>query len=316
MLTHQKLINKPRKLKLSTGLTPEQFLSLSERLLPLWGQSEEKRLFRPDRKRAIGAGNRYKLRTIEDKLLMVLLFYRVYCTYDLLGLLFDLDGTNIGRAVKRLTPLVEQAADPVLKTYLKEAGKDQKKIRDWREFVEKYPDLVEIATDGTEQTILRPTGKRKQRRYYSGKKKRHTLKTQVTVSKSGRILDISKTYPGRVHDKKIADQEKTPAKVPKETKQFLDKGYDGLVDNYPQYDIRLPHKRRRNSPPLTRGQKQANTLRSKRRIVSENVIAKLKKYQILAQIFRSDKDEYNQTFRNIAALSNFRLAAVPVTNIT
>lgn len=54
-----------------------------------------------------------------------------------------------------------------------------------------------------EQLTKKPAAKK----HYSGKKKHHTLKTQVSVSSTGRVLDVSKTYPGSVHDKSIADQE-------------------------------------------------------------------------------------------------------------
>jgi hypothetical protein len=312
MLTFKKLINKPKKLKQFSSLSPEQFSLLVERLSPLWQEAEKQRLDRPTRKRGIGAGRRYKVETMEDKLLLVLMHYRFYTTHDLLGLIFDIDASNVSRMVTKMRPLLEQAADPDLKGYLKEAAKGRKKIRTGEEFVEQYPDLAEVITDATEQQVKRPKGKRKQRKQYSGKKKRHTIKTQLTVSKDGKILDVSRSYPGKVHDKKMMDTEKTIDRIPKESKHFLDKGYDGLPGDHPGYDIRLPHKKRRNKPELSRGEKQANTLRSKRRIIGENVIAKLKKYQILAQVYRSNLDDYNQTFRNISALTNFRLATAHI----
>jgi hypothetical protein len=245
---------------------------------------------------------------MEDKLLCLLMHYRFYPTHDLLSVIFDLDPSNISRLVIKLTPLIEQAADPTLKDYLKTVKRQRKKIRSWDELVETYPDIAEAITDATEQQTRRPKAKRKQRRYYSGKKKRHTLKTQLTVSRTGRILAVSKTHPGSVHDKRVIDQEGTAEQVPKQTKHFLDRGYDGLSKDQPHHDIRLPYKRRRNKPELSRGEKQANTLRAKRRVLAENTIAKLKKYQVLSQVYRSAEERYNQTFRNISAITNFRLA--------
>lgn len=45
-------------------------------------------------------------------------------------------------------------------------------------------DIESIIIDTTEQPCERP--KRKQSQYYSGKKKRHTLKTEMRVTKEGR----------------------------------------------------------------------------------------------------------------------------------
>ena len=310
MIALSKLLNKPNKLKRFTSLNPDQFKTLVCQLRPLWEKSEFDRLSRDGRKRAIGAGRPYKLATLEEMVAMVLLWYRTNTTHELIGWIVGIDGTNVGRLIKRISPLIEPAADPALATLLKEAKQARGKIKTWDEFVTAYPDLAEVIVDATEQRRKRPAKRRKQKRVYSGKKHAHTLKTQITVSKTGRLLDVSKTYPGRIHDKKVLDLEKTLTKLPKRTKKRMDKGYDGVIKDHPGLNIVLPHKRRRNSPPLTRGQKQANTLRSKARILVENTIARLKKYRVLDDKYRGSEEDYNQHFRNIAALCNYRLATV------
>lgn len=307
MLTCQKLFNKPNKLMRFTGLTVDQYQILVAKLQPLWDRSEFKRLWSLKRKRAIGAGRRYRLISLEDKLLVMLLWYRTYTVFELLGWIFQLDATNVGRLIRKLAPLVEAAADPELFTYLKTAQKKRKKIRTWDEFVEKFPDLAEVIIDATEQRRKRPVNRRKQKHVYSGKKHAHTVKTQITASKRGRFLDISKSYPGRIHDKTVLVKERTVDKLPKQTRKRMDKGYAAITQEYPDSHIVLPHKRRRNSPPLTRGQKRANTIRAKQRIVAEHAIGRVKKYAVLADKYRSDTDSYDQHFRNIAALCNFRL---------
>jgi len=310
MMALVKLFNKPNKLKRFTSLTPDQFTLLVSRIRPLWVQAEHDRLSRENRQRAIGAGRPYKLASLEEMVATILLWYRTNTTHELIGWIVGIDGTNVGRLIKRLSPFLEPAADPTLITLLKEGKQARKKIRTWDEFVTAYPDLAEVIVDATEQRRKRPTKKRKQKRVYSGKKHAHTLKTQVVVSRTGRIVDVSKTYPGRVHDKKILDLENTITKLPRQAKKRMDKGYDGATRDHPQAHIVLPHKRRRNSPPLSRGQKRANTLRSKARILVENTIGRLKKYRVLDDKYRSSEQDYNQHFRNIAALCNYRLATV------
>jgi len=297
-----------------TGFCHAEFDAFVIRLTPLWSTAEEERLFRTDRVRATGAGHPYHLATLEDKLLVVLMWYRLYCIYDLLGLVFDMDGSNICRLIRRMKSLIEAAADPTLRDGLVSLQKNvkeiqkRKKITTWEELIKHIPELEEVIIDSTEQPRKRPVNQKKQKNRYSGKKKRHTVKTQITITTTGKILDVSKSYPGRIHDKRILEREKTLDKIPKKTKKRMDTGYDGTQKNHPDHCIILPHKRRRNSPLLTRGQKNANTKRAKKRILVENVLSRVKKYQVIAQIYRSDERDYNQDFRNVAALTNYRLA--------
>ena len=308
MITCHKLFNKPGKLKRFTGLDPEQFTILVHRLHPLWRQAEHTRLFRPDRKRAMGAGRRYRLTTVEDKLLLILMWYRLYVVYEVMSWIFDLDSANISRLITKLTPLVEKAADPQLLFALKNINKGRKKVRSFEEFAKLYPDLVEIVIDATEQKRRRPTHKRKQKNYYSGKKHMHSFKTQITVSKSGKIINVSKSYPGRIHDKTILTREQTIDKLPPEIKKHLDRGYQKLATEYPDHTIILPVKKHRWKRYLTRSEKIYNTKVAKVRIKVEHGISRMKKYTILSTTYRSNEKYYNKQVRNIAALCNFRLS--------
>ena len=55
--------------------------------------------------------------------------------------------------------------------------------------------------DGVERPIRRPSDKVDRELYYSGKKKRHTLKNVLIIDEFGSIHFLSDTYEGRVHDK-------------------------------------------------------------------------------------------------------------------
>jgi len=306
MLRYAKLVAKPQQLRRFTGLTREQVVALAQRLAPLWEAAEQRRLARPTRQRAIGAGRRYTLASPEDKWLLVLVFYRLYLTEDLMGWLFGLDRSNVNRLLQKLEPLLTEAADPALLTALRQARRARKKIGRWEEFVQAYPDLVEVVVDATEQPRRRPP-KRVQRRYYSGKRKRHTLKTQLVVSRArGRILSISDPVPGRVHDYRLFQRTRIADRLPPETTCYLDRGYDGATTDYPTPRIVLPVKRRRNHRVLTPAERRANHRHARQRIVVEHVIAKVKKYQLLAQVYRHRITQYGQRVRNIAALVNFR----------
>jgi len=306
MITYQKLFNNPAKFLRFTGFDIFQFKVLSSRLRPLWEEEELKRLSRKNRIRAIGGGRKYHLSTIEDKLLLILIFYRTYCIYEILGWMFNLDPSNICRLIKKLTPLVEKAADPSLRLAFKIIRHKRKRLG-FEEFIRTYPDIVELVIDSTEQKRRRPKNKKKQKNFYSGKKHQHGLKTQIIVTRSGKIISISKTYPARVHDKTVLLKEKTLDKLPQEIKILLDKGYKKIEKIYPHHRIVIPIKRSRWKKTLERKEKIRNTKLARKRVVIEHTICQLKKYQILSQVYRSKEEDYNKHFRNIAALYNFKL---------
>lgn len=305
MFRYARLVAKPQQVLRFTGLTVEQFTRLARRLASLWEAAEQRRLARPDRQRAIGAGRQYTLARIEDKLLVVLVFYRLYLTEELMSWLFGLHRSNINRLLHRLEPLLTEAADPTLRRVLQEAKRHRHTLGRWEDFIQAYPDLAEVVTDATEQPRRRPPP-RTQRHYYSGKRKRHTLKTQLTVSRSGRILHVSHPAPGRVHDYRLFTRSRIAPWLPDETRWYLDRGYDGAATDDPAHHFILPVKRRRNHRTLLPWEWLHNLWQARKRIVIEHVICRMKKYQVLAQVYRHRVTAYGQRVRNIAALVNFR----------
>ena len=309
MLRFANLVHHPRKLYRMTGLTLDQFQTLTHRLTPLWEHAERTRLSRRVRQHALGQGTKYKLATMADKLVCVLAFYRFYLTDELLGWLVGLDASNVCRLQQRLEPLLEQAADPSLGLSLRRRlPPGVKKIGTFEKLLEVCPEFAEVVTDATEQPRQRPP-RRTQRRWYSGKRKRHTVKTQLTVTRPrGRILHISASVPGRLHDYALFKRTRLAERLPPQAQLALDRGYDGATTDYPTLAIALPVKRRRNHPVLTRAERAGNRLQARRRIIVEHVLSRVKKYQVLAQVYRHRIADYNRRFRNIAALTNFRLA--------
>jgi hypothetical protein len=227
-----KLIKNQTKFQRVFGLTIKQLNLLVKRIEPLWIEAEEKRLTRSNRKRGIGAGRPYSLVTLEQKVMVVLMYYRQYTTQEVLGLITGIDQGTISRLLQKMLPLIEKAADASLKTYLEEAKANlqRKRISDVQDFLTQYPDLADVSTDATEQECYRATNYEEQKKHYSGKTKQHAMKTQISVSASGRILDVSESYPGSVHDKTIMDQEKTVAKFHEKVPQRHDSGYSAASD--------------------------------------------------------------------------------------
>lgn len=304
------LTRKPNIFQRTLGLTLQQYDLFVKALAPHWKNAEEQRKLAYPRKRNIGAGHPYKFQLLQDKLLIVLFYYKSYVTQELLGVILGIDQANISRLLKKMLPLIEKAADPALATYLEQAKKEyagMERISDVAKFFEKHPDLKEASTDVTEQQCFRSENNEKQKNHYSGKKKKHTLKTQTSAALTGRILDVSKTYPGSVHDKKIIDQEETIKKFPEKSCLRFDSGYQGVKQENPNHYIVLPTKKQRGQE-LSELAKEHNRINSKRRVISEHVFSRFKKFRICGNLYRSCLKSYNQIFRNIASILNFKLA--------
>lgn len=295
------LSQKPTKFYRFCGLEVEEFLILKEETEPLWQEAEIKRLSYPNRKRAIGGGRKYHLSSFEDKLLLTLLFYRLYLIYDFLGIIFGFDGTNVGRLIKRMEPVLSQ------KFKLSPLKRLKKRISSFEEFKEAYPDLYEIIIDATEQEIPRPKDKRKKKKYYSGKKKRHTIKTQLFIErKTGQILETSPPLPGSIHDYKIFQLTKVGERLPRDKPIYLDKGYQGAKKDYPNLKLFIPKKANRWHK-LTQKDKFQNKILNKIRIKIEHSILRCKRFKILAQTYRHSLKDYQKRFQIIAGLVNFQM---------
>jgi hypothetical protein len=191
MLNYSKISKKPRSFQSFTGIAVEQFDFLSQIIESKYKDAEKKRLSK--RKRGIGAGRPFKL-TLKDRLLMLLMYYRMYASYELIGFLFGLDQSNVYRDIKYLEPAVKSSIPIPQRKYV-----DAKKATTLEELQRYFPELIAI-TDGTEQPIPRPKDKRKRKTHYSGKKKRHTVKNQITVNLRGEIIHKPPHSPGRKND--------------------------------------------------------------------------------------------------------------------
>ena len=128
---------------------------------------------RKNRKRDIGAtGRPFKL-DVKDRLLMLLVYYRLYLTYTLAGFLFDLDQSNIcSRDIQKIEPLIRICLPIPQKIY-----NITKRLKTPQEVEQYFPGFLSFI-DSTEQQIPRPTDNKRKKIFYSGKKKKHTVKTQ------------------------------------------------------------------------------------------------------------------------------------------
>lgn len=259
-----------RQFRSLTGVEPATFHMMIERLKPHWKQRVVKTKNRAGRPWGVGG--------LEEHLLVLLILYRCAVTQDFLSCLYQVDQAAISRSLRR----IEKLAVRVL-------GVQRKIVVS--------PDEAEaLIIDCTEQPIQRPT--RHQRRWYSGKKKRHTIKTEIIVTEKGRFVSTSKPAPGRVPD--ITVRRRGP-KLPKGSRAYADSGYQGLQDDHP--DIDIPYKKSKKHP-LTKDERTYNHGLSSFRVRVEHGIAKLKSFRMLSERYRYPKTTYAAKFAIIAGILN------------
>jgi len=301
MTVYKRLRRRQSVFRRLTGLSVKEFEALYEQVEGAIEGYEERRLSRRQRKRAIGAGGKYELDT-RERLLMAMIWLRLYPTYDVLGFLFDLDKSNVGRNLKRvLAVLGEHLGDEVK---WPDKGRRKQKAE---AFMREFPEVVAIV-DATEQPTQRPKDKERQKRTYSGKKQRHTIKPQVVVGPDGELMAVSDLVPGSQHDKKLYDESGVGDRLDEDEAMMGDSGYQGIQHDHQAV---LPDKKPRGGE-LTDAQKARNRRLSKVRVVVENTICQLKTFRVLAHVYRHDRLEHNDIFRIVAALTNRRIRRQPL----
>jgi hypothetical protein len=305
LLSYERLSRKPILFKSFTGLTVQEFDNIYDKeITKRYDEYKLKRLSwkrKEDRKRKAGAGRPFKL-DIRDRFLMILIYYRLYITYTLAGFLFDLDQSNICRDIQKIEGLVRECIPIPQKIY-----NITKRLKTPAEEVEKYFPGFLAFTDCTEQQIPRHIDKSRRKMYYSGKKKRHTtVKNQLMVNNHrGYILHKIRHKKGRKHDYDIYNSNHLV--TPKEVVNVYDLGYLGVEKDFPEQLPALPYRKKRNQQDLSQEEKEYNKIHSRKRIVIEHTICKLKKYRIMSDTFRNRLRKYNRISDIVTGLVNYRM---------
>src|SRR4051812_46031396 len=147
----------PGVFRAMTGLTPAALDALVADLTPAYADAEFARLDHPDRERAVGAGHPFEL-DVPDRLLLAVVWLRVYPTYAVLGYFFGLSETAARRLVEQVLPVLERAGRATMRmpTPARTRGRSLPNI------LRETPDLA-VVIDSFEQPVQRP--KRRQRRF-------------------------------------------------------------------------------------------------------------------------------------------------------
>ncbi len=144
---------------------------------------------------------------------------------------------------------------------------------------------------------------KKQRRYYSGKQKCHTLKAQILVHQPTQQILATAFGTGRRHDFRL--YKATNIRVHPEVELLADKGYQGILKHHA--NSTTPHRKPRNGQ-LSKEQRQHNRALAKRRIVIEQTNRRLKVWRIFSGRYRNRRRRFALRINLIAAILNFELA--------
>lgn len=310
-MSYRGLSKKPLLFRSFTGLTVSEFDYIYkeieskyeeyERLRRQCFSEEGKKKKKKTRKRDVGAGRPFKLKA-RERLLMLLVYYRLYITYTLSGFLFDLDQSNVCRDLSILEPLVMQCVPLPMKLY-NSTRITTRRLRTIEEVEEYFPGF-QAFIDSTEQEIPRPKNKRRRKSQYSGRKKKHTVKTQLMVNTEGLILHKTDHKGGRKHDYDVYKHNHPT--TPLQVENVVDLGYLGIEKDFPTVKSVLPIRKKKNTL-LSNDDIKYNKNHSRRRIIVEHTICRIKKFGIMGTKFRNRLRRYNNISSIICGLLNFRV---------
>lgn len=314
MITFEILSQRPSAFQSLTGMSIEAFEALTATFLCASAAerlrcTQTRRSGRP-RKRAVGAGHRFA-HDERDRLLIALWWLRVYPTYEVLGFFFTLNKTNARRNVERILETLEGMAE----FPFERPSAERVKLRSVRAVMEAFPEIA-VIVDTKEQRIQRPSGKdsegkSKEKPYYSGKKKAHTVKTQIAVSPDGRIAAVSESVPGPTADLTLLRETGLLKKLAPDEGAMFDLAYHGIAKDFPELTLRTPTKKPQNGA-LTEEQRASNRVLAKARIIVEHTNAQLQKYQILAHPFRHALATHGRVFRVVSLLADRQISHRPL----
>ena len=275
---------------------------------------------------AVAGSSAWAISARQNQLLLTVIWLRRYPTHETLGYLFGVDATTVSRILSRVLPLLAQSGRDTMK--MPDPGRKRRASLDV--LLAQTPELA-VIVDSFEQRVQRPRNKAgsdsgagsgsgsdsgsgsgskpAKDRHYSGKKKQHTLKSQVSVDEeTGQIVDVSQSVPGPTADKKLLHQSKLLAHLPAGVGVLGDLAYLGIDKDHPQGLGATPRRkpRSRDRPELD---KAFNRAFARRRIAVEHLIGRLRRHESLNQMDRHHRQNHTHRVVAVAGLVNRQIQA-------
>lgn len=235
------------------------------------------------------------LRGSADKLFFLLVYLKQNPTQNYQALTFSMSQGKVSQWVKLLLPLLEQALGRV-------------KCLPARTPERLYASLCLLAgqalyMDATERAIPRSVDWERQKHEYSGKQHAHTVKNLLLSDEAGKVLYLSATVEGSLHDKSLADE--MELEFGQDQALLLDLGFLGYKAEETQ--LCLPVKKPRKAE-LTDFDRMYNQLLASLRVSIEHTVAGVKRIRVTKEKIRLHGEQVRDKVMLIAcALHNLRI---------
>jgi len=292
--------------KAMTGLHVFEFDTLLDDVQPQLVTKQYAQRNRPNRKRAIGAGHPFDL-PLRDQVLLTVVWLRRYPTHEVLAYLFGVGEWTASRAIARVLPILEQSGRDTMR--MPDPGKKRRRQLD--QLLSETPELI-VLIDTFEQRVQRHHDRSTADKHYSGKKKQHTLKSQITVNEeTGEICDVAESVVGPTADITLLKETGVLERLPQGVGAGGDLAYVGLAELHPHHLGVTPRRKPRGKdrPPED---VCFNRAFAKRRIVVEHTIGRLRRYESLNQTDRDHRNHHSARVRAVAGLVNRQLRRLGV----
>lgn len=224
---------------------------------------------------------------LKDRVLVALEYWREYRTYFHIGSSWGISESTVCR-------IVHWVEDHLM-------GSGKFRLPGKKRLVQGFGRPAVVVIDVTETPIERP--QQRQRQFYSGKKKRHTLKCQVLIDASTAAVICLFFGKGTQHDFKLFQA--SGVHLHPDTESLQDKGYQGIQKLHS--NSRLPSKKPKGGS-LSAADKAKNRELAVQRIGIEHVNRRFKIFRILAERYRNRRRRYGLRCNLIAALYNYELS--------
>lgn len=294
MISIEKALLLDRRMRALTSLDGAAFLKLEKRFARVLADelARHTRAGQP-RHRAAGAGPRGALPGVRPKLFFILFYLKAYPTQDVMGYFFGLSQPQVCARVAQLLPLLQT---------LMHAELPARHGRELAEVLAQLPEVKEVLIDGTERPVVRPQHKGRRDRHYSGRRKRTTIKNVVATAHR-RVVLVTRSAPGRRHDKAEADRARV--RLGAGMRVLGDSGFQGYEAGAAR--VCTPRKKPRGRPLHYRHRKSNRQL-ARERVPVEHVLASVKRLSILRQPLRAKRPTTADAVMLLGcALHNYRL---------
>ena len=189
-------LSKP-KFKRLTGMSPRTYYVIVKVV-----KKQEKNKKKPGRPCVL---------SVEEQVLMTIQYWREYRPYFQIGVDWEGSESMVCRTVHKGENILIKSGKLSLP-----GQKELRKLSD--------PEMV-LIMDVMESPIERPING--QKGFYSGKHKKHTLKTQVIIELKTKKIMCLRHGKGKIHDFKLF--KKSKLNLAKTSQMLADKGYQGIL---------------------------------------------------------------------------------------